>query len=58
VADAPDDFIATQLRAIVGVEIPIASLEGKWKSARTNQAGPGRHPGLGLQKDAARKCIV
>jgi transcriptional regulator len=31
VADAPEDFIATQLRAIVGVEIPIASLEGKWK---------------------------
>lgn len=31
VSDAPEDFIATQLRAIVGVEIPIASLEGKWK---------------------------
>jgi len=31
VSDAPEDYIATQLRAIVGVEIPIASLEGKWK---------------------------
>lgn len=31
VADAPDDFIASQLRAIVGVEIPIRALEGKWK---------------------------
>jgi transcriptional regulator len=31
VSDAPEDFIATQLRAIVGVEIPIRSLEGKWK---------------------------
>lgn len=31
VADAPADFIAGQLRAIVGVEIPIAAIEGKWK---------------------------
>ncbi|RZT11233.1 negative transcriptional regulator, PaiB family [Duganella sp. CF402] len=39
VADAPDDFIATQLRAIVGVEIPIRSLEGKWKiSQNRNEA--------------------
>lgn len=39
VSDAPDDFIATQLRAIVGVEIPIASLEGKWKiSQNRNEA--------------------
>jgi transcriptional regulator len=39
VSDAPDDFIATQLRAIVGVEIPIAALEGKWKiSQNRNEA--------------------
>jgi len=39
VSDAPDDFVATQLRAIVGVEIPIAALEGKWKvSQNRNEA--------------------
>jgi transcriptional regulator len=39
VADAPEDFIATQLRAIVGIEIPIASIEGKWKiSQNRNEA--------------------
>jgi transcriptional regulator len=39
VIDAPEDFIATQLRAIVGVEIPIRSLEGKWKiSQNRNEA--------------------
>jgi transcriptional regulator len=31
VTDAPDDFIEKQLRAIVGIEIPIAKLIGKWK---------------------------
>jgi len=32
--DAPADFIAAQLRGIVGVEIPIARLEGKWKTSQ------------------------
>ncbi len=31
VSDAPDDFIAAQLKGIVGIEIPIVSIEGKWK---------------------------
>ncbi len=31
VDDAPSDFVAAQMRAIIGIEIPIATLEGKWK---------------------------
>jgi len=31
VDDAPEDFIRSQLKGIVGIEIPIARLEGKWK---------------------------
>ena len=31
VTDAPDDFIAAQLRAIVGIEIKLTRLVGKWK---------------------------
>lgn len=31
VADAPPDYIATMLKAIVGIEIPLDSLRGKWK---------------------------
>jgi len=31
VSDAPPTFIAGQLRGIVGIEIPIARIEGKWK---------------------------
>jgi transcriptional regulator len=31
VSDAPSSYIDTMLRAIVGIEIPIAHLVGKWK---------------------------
>lgn len=37
VGDAPADYIATQLKAIVGIEIPIATLEGKWKMSQNRQ---------------------
>lgn len=29
--DAPEEFLQTMMRAVVGIEIPIATLEGKWK---------------------------
>jgi transcriptional regulator len=31
VADAPADYVAGMLRGIIGFEMPIARLEGKWK---------------------------
>jgi transcriptional regulator len=31
VADAPPDYIEAQKKAIVGIEIEIAAIEGKWK---------------------------
>ena len=31
VSDAPEPFVAAQLKGIVGIEIPIARIEGKWK---------------------------
>lgn len=34
VGDAPEAFIAGQLKGIVGVEIVIASIEGKWKASQ------------------------
>ena len=34
VDDAPADFVAMQMRAIVGVEIPIGRIEGKWKMSQ------------------------
>ena len=34
VSDAPEDFVAMQMRAIVGIEIPIPRIEGKWKMSQ------------------------
>lgn len=37
VSDAPDDFIAAQLKGIVGIDIAILSIEGKWKASQNRQ---------------------
>ena len=34
VSDAPTEFIETMLRAIVGIELPVARLEAKWKASQ------------------------
>jgi len=34
VSDAPDDFVAKMVSAVVGIEIPIRSLQGKWKMSQ------------------------
>jgi transcriptional regulator len=41
VSDAPSTYIDAMLRAIVGLEIPIASLIGKWKASQ-NRSVPDR----------------
>ena len=38
IADAPADYIDSMLRAIVGVEIEIGRLEGKWKVSQNQPA--------------------
>jgi len=38
VEDAPADFVASQLKAIVGIEIPIARIAGKWKASQNRPA--------------------
>lgn len=53
VDDAPEDFIAQQLRAIVGVEIVIESLTGKWKTSQNRSAADrlGVAAGLAAEDD-------
>ena len=38
VTDAPSDFIETMVRAVVGVEIAIEQLQGKWKVSQNRPA--------------------
>jgi transcriptional regulator len=41
VTDAPADYVDSMLRAIVGIEIVVTRIEGKWKSSQ-NRAEPDR----------------
>ncbi|OWK26175.1 hypothetical protein AJ87_01720 [Rhizobium yanglingense] len=41
VVDAPEDFIRAQLKGIIGVELEIAAIEGKWKVSQ-NRPVAGR----------------
>ena len=49
VDDAPAPFIAAQVRGIVGIEIPISRIEGKWKVSQNRPEADraGVHEGLG-----------
>lgn len=38
VSDAPSDYIEKQLAAIVGLEIPLSRLSGKWKTSQNRPA--------------------
>ena len=38
VSDAPHDYVQQMLRAIVGIEIPLTSLIGKWKVSQNRSA--------------------
>lgn len=38
VEDAPADYLGTMIRGIVGIEIPIARIEGKWKVSQNRLA--------------------
>ena len=38
ISDAPSNYIDPMLRAIVGIEIPIARLFGKWKASQNRSA--------------------
>lgn len=54
VSDAPERFVASQLKGIVGFEIAIASIEGKYKLSQ-NRAEPDREgviAGLAREGDA------
>ena len=48
VDDAPEDFIAMQMRAIVGIEIDIDRLEGKWKVSQNRNEADRRGVAEGL----------
>jgi transcriptional regulator len=60
VTDAPADFIDSMVKMIVGIEIPLLKLEGKWKMSQ-NRAMPdrlGTVAGLRARGDEAVAAVV
>jgi transcriptional regulator len=53
VGDAPDAFVAAQLRGIVGIDISVSELKGKWKVSQNRPVADrqGVHAGLARQGD-------
>jgi transcriptional regulator len=49
VGDAPADFIAMQRRAIVGIEIEILDIRGKWKTSQNRNAADREGVVAGLE---------
>lgn len=48
VADAPADFIESQLKAIVGLEIEITEIKGKWKMSQNRSIEDAQGVAKGL----------
>ncbi len=53
VSDAPETFIAGQLRAIVGLEIPVERIEGKWKMSQNRSEADRSGVAEGLRAEGA-----
>lgn len=51
VTDAPEEFVEGQLQAIIGVEIPILSIEGKWKVSQNRSAADREGVCRGLHRE-------
>jgi transcriptional regulator len=51
VEDAPADYVAQMLRAIVGIEIPLDSLIGKWKVSQNRGAADREGTAQGLRAE-------
>ena len=60
IEDAPPEYIAAQQRAIVGVELAITRLEGKWKMSQNRPAADidGVGHGLGASSDATERAVA
>lgn len=54
VSDAPDDYIASMLRAIVGIEIELTALTGKWKVSQNRTAADRAGVARGLHDAGIR----
>jgi transcriptional regulator len=55
VSDAPPDYLDGMLRGIVGVELTITRLEGKWKASQNRTEADRRGVEEGLRRDGRQE---
>jgi transcriptional regulator len=60
VTDAPPEYVDTMLKAIVGIEIPVRRIQGKWKLSqnRLPQDRAGVIQGLEARDDEASRAML
>jgi transcriptional regulator len=60
VTDAPPAFVEAQLKGIIGIEIPIARIEGKWKVSQNRPESDRRGVAKGLRSagDTASEAMA
>ncbi len=58
VGDAPEDYIAAQMRAIVGLEIEIADIKGKWKVSQNRNAADRAGVIAGLEAEGGDQALA
>ena len=51
ISDAPEPFISGQIKAIIGIEIPISSIVGKWKVSQNRSDADRRGVEEGLRRE-------
>ena len=51
VGDAPEPFVAAQIKGIIGIEIEIADIDGKWKVSQNRPAADVSGVVSGLRQD-------
>jgi transcriptional regulator len=57
-SDAPPDFLAATMKAIVGIEIPLASLAGKWKANQNRSQADREGVVQGLRTQPAGEAMA
>jgi transcriptional regulator len=58
VSDAPEAYVTAQVKGIVGVEIPISRIEGKWKVSQNRPAIDQAGVVAGLQNEGGGAAIM
>jgi transcriptional regulator len=58
VSDAPADYLDAMLRGIVGIEIPLTSLRGKWKMSQNHPVANREGVARGLRSQGAEATAV